>query len=89
LVQLQPQKFDALADDRNSRAVSEPFNVEKPQLDHQKSPLNVSWFDFQDPCEILSLGESTPMQRFNHSDRLAALPVQRLGSEQAWSIHPR
>jgi hypothetical protein len=29
------------------------------------------------------------MQRFDQSDRLAALPVQRLGSEQAWSIHPR
>jgi hypothetical protein len=79
--------LDALVRDQTPED-HEPFSVEKPRLRPQKSPLNVFWFDFPDASEILSLGESTPMQRFNHFDRFATLPVKRRGSEQAWSVHP-
>jgi hypothetical protein len=80
-------KLDALAFRRN---IGQLFNVEKSRLHPQKSPFNVFRFDLLDACEILPSGKSTPMQRFNQSDRLAVLPpIEKRGNRAAWSLHPR
>lgn len=71
-------------------AGGEPLNVEKARVDPLKSPFNVFRFDLLDAHEILPLGKSTPMHRFNQFDRFAALPlIGKRGTGHAWSVHPR
>jgi hypothetical protein len=53
-------------------------------------PFNSSKFDFAVPYAMLRLEENAPMHRPIQFNRFAALPpIEKRGSELAFSAHPR